>query len=375
MGGGTPVFPFQRRATYNIVLDKLYRAIHWRCVDENMIKSLLCLRDPSIAARVRSLALETEHMLVERERQPWLRTKATQVLKLSQKSIRRSRSVGIRSEVRAFKATLSQTKDVLEAMHQAFAKMTCLECCIIDAGNKLHPKSMEPPAMTLLLTMSLVVGRNLRFLVLQGTVHHLSAWVTLARMERLEELVVTVLAFPAHFGSGSEHSEDQKFIVSRLAPFINSVSPSLSKLQLSLSCEFDLSDFLRALTDIPHLCHLLLQASLYPTFQSNPNALCEFLAEKVPPRCRVHLVGIFQSDPMDHPRGFEDTASSAHSRLPVNTLYRSQEMDIDIIATLTKHLGDRLESIHLYQYSLSIPQFEALATMKTNITLLHHLRV
>ncbi|KAJ8689234.1 hypothetical protein PTI98_013277 [Pleurotus ostreatus] len=265
-------------------------------------------------------------------------------------------------------------KDVLEAMHQAFVKMTCLECCIIDAGNKLHPKSMEPPAMSLLLTISLVVERNLRFLVLQGTVHHLSAWVTSARMERLEELVVIVLAFPAHFGSGSEHSEDQRFIASRLAPFINSVSPSLLNLQLSFSYELDLSDFLRALIDIPHLCHLLLQASLYPTFQSNPNALCEFLAEKVPPRCRVHLVGIFQSDPMDHPRGFEDTASSAHSRLPVNTLYRSQEMDIDIIATLTKHLGDRLESIHLYQYSLSIPQFEALATMKTNSVMLHDAR-
>lgn len=27
--------------TYNIVLDKLYRVIHWRCLDEDMIKSLI----------------------------------------------------------------------------------------------------------------------------------------------------------------------------------------------------------------------------------------------------------------------------------------------------------------------------------------------
>ncbi|KAF4565392.1 hypothetical protein EYR36_001963 [Pleurotus pulmonarius] len=346
-------------------------------LEKRLSRTRVILRDPTIAARVRSLALETENILVERKRQPWLRAKATRVLQLSRKSIRRRRSVSIRSDVRAFKATLRETKDVLKAMRQAFDKMTRLECCIIDAGNQLHPNSMEPPARPLLVTMSLVVGRNLRYLVLQGTVHHLSAWVTSAHMERLEELMMTVLAYPAHFGSSSEHSEDMKFIVSRLAPFINSVSPSLVKLQLSFSCEIDLSGFLRALTDIPHLCHLLLQASLYPTFQSDPNILCEFLAEKVPPSCRVHLAGIFQSNHPRRcvlPRGPEDTAFSAHKGLPVNSLYRSQEADIDIVTTLAERLGHRLDNIHLYQYSLSIPQFEVMATMKTNITLLHHIQ-
>ncbi|KAL4263362.1 hypothetical protein AB1N83_005009 [Pleurotus pulmonarius] len=329
------------RTTYNIVLDKLYRAIHWRCLDEEMIKSLICLRDPTIAARVRSLALETENILVERKRQPWLRAKATRVLQLSRKSIRRRRSVSIRSDVRAFKATLRETKDVLKAMRQAFDKMTRLECCIIDAGNQLHPNSMEPPARPLLVTMSLVVGRNLRYLVLQGTVHHLSAWVTSAHMERLEELMMTVLAYPAHFGSSSEHSEDMKFIVSRLAPFINSIS--LDSSERSLTSRICATSFSK------------------PPYIQPFNRTPTFYASSWPRR--FHQAA-----------GFILLASFNLTIRGVNSLYRSQEADIDIVTTLAERLGHRLDNIHLYQYSLSIPQFEVMATMKTNITLLHHIQ-
>ncbi|KAF7361492.1 hypothetical protein MSAN_01182600 [Mycena sanguinolenta] len=250
------------RALYNIVLDTKYREILWDKLDVHMSKTLVRLRTPSIAMRVRRLHIRawfieylirkafTPHSYVVNSKR-WI----SQYLRLPP---RITPSTGGKS---------SSAGDILESMTQAVRLMTH----VTEYSFEWRDLSPTPETLRFLSAGRAAFGVSLRKLVLHAQLSNFAALLTTVDFENLEELEL----FLDHDHSVGAHSAD--LLRGCIAPFVNHFRRTLASLLISSASKADVAPLLEALQGVPHLRTLVGRFAFDTVHLSDPGGLVKIL--------------------------------------------------------------------------------------------------
>ncbi|KAL4263476.1 hypothetical protein AB1N83_004804 [Pleurotus pulmonarius] len=372
------------RTTYDIVLNAVYRDVYWERIDVVMVKSLICLSKPSIAARVRRLHIRPwfvrfmydKEMALQKHDRYSIPSRPAGIPRWVRRCLGRGGSklplcfTAFSLEVGVLKAQLTsgKAKHVVKAMQAAAANMSGLNECVVET------RCLPPIAAPLFLTLSTVIVSNLRKLDVQCSAAEL-ATLTTAGLKGLEEFRIA-LEFQACHESADALARDQQYLVTGLAALLNGLAPSLSTLHLACYARLDLSPFFNALGVFPSLHQLSLHISLAPDLLSNPAALVHFLCQQSQQLRSVELLPQFY-EPGPHIWGdfFSRVAMVDRALSELDELKMFYPVDLDVVDDWISRSKETLKRLHLYRRFLSVPQVKHLGLvfprLHINLTALH----
>ncbi|KAJ6558273.1 hypothetical protein B0H19DRAFT_1150637 [Mycena capillaripes] len=251
------------RAFYNIVLDAKYREIHWDKLDGLMTKSLVRLRTPSIARRVRRLHVRAwfiEYLIKKEALAP-----PSPVV-----TSKRWMSRHLRLLPRVAPSTggkSSPARDILQSMTQAVRLMTQV------TEYSFEWRDLSPTADTLrfLSAARAAFGVSLRKLTLNAQLGNFTTLLSTVDFDNLEELE---LSFD-HDHSVPSQSAD--LLREDIAPFVNHFRRSIGSLLISSASKADLSPLLYAFHEFPHLHKFVARFAFDATHLSDPGGLVNIL--------------------------------------------------------------------------------------------------
>ncbi|KAJ6510681.1 hypothetical protein C8R45DRAFT_394391 [Mycena sanguinolenta] len=252
------------RAFYNIVLDMKYREIHWDKLDRHMTKTLVRLRTPSVARRVRRLHIRAwfiEYLIRKEALTSWpsyVESSKRWISRYLWLPPRVAPSTGGKS---------SPASDILESMTQAVRLMTHV------TEYSFEWRDLSPTADTLrfLSAARAAFGLSLRKLVLHAQLDNLAALLTTVDFENLEELEL----YFDHDHSVGAHSAD--LLSECVAPFVNHFRRTLASLLISSASKADVAPLLDALQELPRLRKLVGCFAFDTAHLSDPRALIKIL--------------------------------------------------------------------------------------------------
>ncbi|KAJ7119688.1 hypothetical protein C8R44DRAFT_706574 [Mycena epipterygia] len=254
------------KAFYNIVLDAKYQEIHWAKVDDRMIKSLVRLRNPSIAGRVRRLHVRAwfiEYLIQKESLVPpsyvatskrWL----SRHLRLPSTPLRIESSTSGRS---------SAARDILESMTAAVRLMTQV------TEYSFEWRDLSPTADTLrfLTAARLAFGVSLRKLTLHAQLGNFTNLLSTVDFDNLEELELNFDHDPGDVRA------DVALLRDSIAPFVNHFRRSLGTLLISSASKMDLSPLFYALAPFPRLRKFAAHVAFDSAHLSDPGGLVRIL--------------------------------------------------------------------------------------------------
>ncbi|KAJ7472018.1 hypothetical protein FB451DRAFT_1251692 [Mycena latifolia] len=257
------------KAFYNIVLDAKYREIHWAKLDGPMTKSLVRLRTPSIARRVRRLHVRAwfiEYLIRKESLEPpsyvvsskrWV----SRHLRLPSTPLRIAPSASGRS---------SAARDILQSMTAAVRLMTEV------TEYSFEWRDLSPTADTLqfLAAARTAFGVSLRKLTLHAQLVNFSNLLSTVDFDNLEELE---LYFDHDSGDTGTDDQSGDLLRDSIAPFVNHFRRSLGSLLLSSSSKTDLSPLFYALQPFPHLHKFVARLAFDAAHLSDPRGLARIL--------------------------------------------------------------------------------------------------
>ncbi|KAJ7139982.1 hypothetical protein C8R43DRAFT_1018478 [Mycena crocata] len=344
------------KAFYNIVLDAKYREIHWNKLDASMIKSLVRLRTPSIAARVRRLHIRAwfiEYLILKESQVP------PSVAVSSKRWVSRHMRLPS-SPMRIAPSTTgksSAARDILESMTEAVRVMTHV------TEYSFEWRDLSPTANTLrfLSTARMAFGTSLRKLTLNAQLKNFTNLLSTVDFDNLEELE---LSFD-HDNFADEHSAN--LLREAIAPFVNHFRRTIGSLLISSASKADLSPLLSALQTFPHLHKFVARVAFDSVHLSDTGGLLRILSANRDSISSVELARSFaaSSDEVPHPRSTWGTLSTALALDPT-ALVNLHTLKIPILetfdATLTclRRSADTLTSLCLIDHFLTESDFTAL---------------
>ncbi|KAJ6632460.1 hypothetical protein B0H10DRAFT_15101 [Mycena sp. CBHHK59/15] len=256
------------RAFYNIILDAKYSEVFWAKLDGPMLRSLVLLRNPSIAKRVRRLHVRAwfiEYLLRKDSlyRPSYVVCSKRWVarhIRLPSTPIRLTPSSGGSSPA---------VSDVLLAMTEAARLMTFV------TEYSFEWRDLSPTSDTLLFLQSArtAFGSSLRKLTLHAQLRNFRNLLSTVDFDNLEELEL-------NFDHDQEDPVDEKedeVLANSIAPFINHFRRTIGTLVISSASKTDLSSLFRALQPFPHLRKLVVRLSFDDTHLSDPRGLVQVL--------------------------------------------------------------------------------------------------
>ncbi|KAJ7666948.1 hypothetical protein DFH06DRAFT_1185119 [Mycena polygramma] len=251
------------RAFYNIVLDAKYREIHWDKLDGRMTKSLVRLRTPSIARRVRRLHVRAWFIeyLVKKESLTPLSPVVTS---------KRWVSRHLRLLPRVAPSTggkSSPARDILESMTQAVRLMTQ----VTEYSFEWRDLSPTADTMGFLSAARAAFGVSLRKLTLHAQLGNFNTLLSTVDFDNLEELE---LSFD-HDHTISPQSAD--LLRDEIAPFVNHFRRSIGSLLISSASKADLSPLFHAFQEFPYLHKLVVRVAFDTAHLADPGGLVEIL--------------------------------------------------------------------------------------------------
>ncbi|KAF8198341.1 hypothetical protein K438DRAFT_1824230 [Mycena galopus ATCC 62051] len=251
------------RAFYNIVLDARYREIHWDKLDGLMTKTLVRLRTPSIARRVRRLTIRAwfiEYLIQKEVFTPhsYVVSSKRWVSQYLRRSPRIAPSTGGKS---------SPARDILESMTQAVRLMTH----VTEYSFEWRDLSLTAETGGFLSAARTAFGVSLRKLTLHAQLDNFTALLSTVDFENLEELEL----FLDHDHNVSARSAD--LLRETIAPFVNHFRRSLGSLLISSASKADVSPLLDALNEVPHLRKLVARFAFDAAHLSDPRGLVKIL--------------------------------------------------------------------------------------------------
>ncbi|KAJ6510699.1 hypothetical protein C8R45DRAFT_964898 [Mycena sanguinolenta] len=251
------------RAFYNIVLDMKYREIYWDKLDRHMTKTLVRLRTPSVARRVRRLHIRAWFIeyLIRKEAftpQSYVVHSKRWISRYLWLSPRVAPSTGGKS---------SSAGDILESMTQAVRLMTH----VTEYSFEWRDLSPTADILRFLSAGRAAFGVSLRKLVLHAQLDNFAALLTTVDFENLEELEL----YFDHDHSVGTHSAD--LLRECVAPFVNHFRRTLASLLISSASKADVTPLLDALQEIPHLRKLVGCFAFDTVHLSDPKGLIKIL--------------------------------------------------------------------------------------------------
>ncbi|KAK7039407.1 hypothetical protein R3P38DRAFT_2515328 [Favolaschia claudopus] len=245
-------------ALYNIVLNTRYRELCWDKVDNRMLKTLVRVRTPSIAHRVRRLHVRAWFIeyLVRKE------SLTPSSFAFNPKRLL-FHYLGPGSTTLASSANAS---DILKSMAVAVRLMTQ----VTEYSFEWRDLSTTPDTMHFLSAARLAFGVSLRKLTLHAQLHNFSALLSTVDFENLEELEL----FLDHDDSATDAAT---LLRETIAPFVNHFRHTISSLLLSSASKADMSPLLDALQHVPHLYKFVGRFAFDASHLSDPRTLSKFL--------------------------------------------------------------------------------------------------
>ncbi|KAJ6510700.1 hypothetical protein C8R45DRAFT_964911 [Mycena sanguinolenta] len=232
------------RAFYNIVLDTKYCEIHWDKLDGHMTKTLVRLRTPSVARRVRRLHIRAwfiEYLIRKEALTSW-----PSYVESSKRWI--SRYLWLPPRVApSTRGKSSPAGDILESMTQAVRLMTH----VTEYSFEWCDLSSIADTQRFLSAGRAAFGLSLRKLVLHAQLDNFAALLTTVDFENLEELEL----YFDHDNSVGAHSAD--LLRECVAPFVNHFRRTLASLLISSASKADVAPLLEALQEVPRLRKLV----------------------------------------------------------------------------------------------------------------------
>ncbi|KAJ7083983.1 hypothetical protein B0H15DRAFT_888719 [Mycena belliarum] len=259
-----PILISVNKAFYNIVLDARYREIYWVKLDGFMSKSLVRLRTPSIARRVRRLHIRAwfiEYLVRKESLEPtsyFLSSKrwVSRQLRLPLTPVRITPGLSGKS---------SAAREILESMTAAARLMTGLT----EYSFEWRDLSPTPDTLQLLATARTAFGKSLRKLTLNAQLPNFSKLLSTADFDSLEELEL-------YF----DHDTDDLsggLLRDNITPFVNHFRRSLRSLLISSSSKADLSPLFYALQPLPHLHNFVVCLAFDVIHLSDPHGFVQTL--------------------------------------------------------------------------------------------------
>ncbi|KAJ7641574.1 hypothetical protein FB45DRAFT_359579 [Roridomyces roridus] len=243
-------------ALYNIVLDTKYREVNWTMYDQSLVNSLVRLRTPSIAARVRRLHIRAWFIEFLVKRQILV---APSFMANFKRSI--SRHLRIRSE----------SEDKVHAPDNVLASMTAavhLMNGVTEYSFEWRDLSPSPDTLRFLTAARTAFGISLRKLTLHAQLEHYKSLLSTVDFDNLEELEL-------HFDHDGQGSTE--LLRDAIAPFINHFTHSLWNLQLVSSSRTDFSPLFNSLGRFAHLHTLVARLTFDETHFLDPQGLLRIL--------------------------------------------------------------------------------------------------
>ncbi|KAJ7485102.1 hypothetical protein B0H11DRAFT_1150291 [Mycena galericulata] len=289
------------KALYNIVMDAKYREIHWTMLDGSMIKSLVRLRTPSVAGRVRRLHVRAWFIeyLVQKE---FLMGKSSAAPSYVVNS-KRWFSRHMRRPSKASGGKLATAHDILEAMTAAVRFMTH----ITEYSFEWRDLSLTPDTLRFLTTARAAFGVSLRKLTLHAQLGNFTNLLSTVDFDNLEELEL-------HFDHDHRvHEHSAKLLRESIAPFVNHFRRSIWSLLIASASKMDLSPLLNALQEFPHLCTLVARLAFDEEHLADPRALVQILLTNSDTLLNVEIGRSFaaSSDTTSNPRSTWASLSTA----------------------------------------------------------------
>ncbi|KAF8068678.1 hypothetical protein FPV67DRAFT_1668753 [Lyophyllum atratum] len=259
---------YMNRALLNVVLDQRYRKVEWVILDNRLVKYMVRLQDPYIAARVRSLHIRAYFIqfLFRREQvftdmeTPHVYGMMKQISKFFQRSstqpvIAGSERIAITNGL----GVLSSSKQILCAMANAIHLMKN----VTEFNFEWNDLPFNQGTEALLMGSRRAFDTSLFKLVIHARTSHLERFLSLADFHVLGELELHLDPDPP---SEDPHNTDEgapneMILVRTVAPFINRLRSSLRALAVSSSAKGDHTPFLSALGPLPKLRALNLHVS------------------------------------------------------------------------------------------------------------------
>ncbi|KAJ7027523.1 hypothetical protein C8F04DRAFT_1122284 [Mycena alexandri] len=344
------------RAWYNIALDARYREIHWDKVDVSMTRTLVRLRTPSVAARVRRLHVRAWFIeyLINKESQ-----ESPSYVESSKRWVSRHFRMPSTPPRVAPSASgkSSAARDIIESMTQAVRLMTQV------TEYSFEWRDLSPTADTLrfLSAARSAFGVSLRKLTLHAQLDNFTSLLSTVDFDNLEELE---LSFD-HDRNVSPHSAN--LLRNAIAPFVNHFRRSISGLLISSASKADLSPLLHELQEFPHLHKFVARFAFDAEHLSDPRGLVNILRLNSETLSSVEVGRAFAgtSDDTREPPStwgafslaLEDSRAVLSNlealRIPALTTF-------DATLACLRRSGDTLTSLHLVDHFLRDDEVVAL---------------
>ncbi|KAJ7689012.1 hypothetical protein B0H17DRAFT_1067482 [Mycena rosella] len=340
------------KAFYNIVLDARYREIHWAKLDPSMIKSLVRLRTPSIAGRVRRLHVRAwfiEYLIRKESLEPpsyGVSTKrwVSRHLRLPSSPIRITPSASGRS---------SAARDILESMTEAVRLMAHV------TEYSFEWRDLSPTADTLkfLNAARTGFGVSLRKLTLHAQLGNFTNLLSTVDFDNLEELE---LHFDHDLRDAKTGDQSRDLLRDAIAPFVNHFRRSIRCLLISSASTTDLSPLFYALNPFPHLRKFVARLAFDAVHLSDPRGLVRILRTNSDTISSVELGRSFasSSDVAPDPRSTWLGLTSALTLdlavlVNLTTLKIPLLQDFDATIACLRRSADTLTSLCLIDYFLA----------------------
>ncbi|KAL0948262.1 hypothetical protein HGRIS_010858 [Hohenbuehelia grisea] len=280
--GSSPYDPWKsammqvNRTFFRVVTELLHREVRWAVLDNQMVRSLLTLRNPSIAARVRKLSISASFtrtlpksdsfrfILPHNLRNQWDQAQSSLFNRHASSG---SMELILRPEVlRSFKAQVERStdKEAFDIMGQAVAGMTGVTEFIFEFDGRASVSS------SFLSTAWEAFGQHLRRLSLRlhaGTLEH---FLRSAQFLQLDEMNLT---FDTYAFRTDEPQSGQRS-VSSLGP---SLLCSIKCLRISSYATADLSGFFQNIGAFTHLQSLFLHLGFRPDHLDPSSSIIRFI--------------------------------------------------------------------------------------------------
>ncbi|CAK5263295.1 unnamed protein product [Mycena citricolor] len=253
------------KALYNIVLNAKYREIHWDKVDKDLARTLVRLRTPCIAQRVRRLHVRAWFIEYLNRKEAQSRPSA---MATSKRWLNRHLRLPSRLSHGA-KGNTTYAEDIMEAMTEALSLMSQ----VTEYTFEWRDLSPNQRTLRLLSTARSAFGISLRKLTLNAQLENFRALVSTVEFENLEDLEL----YFDHDNIDLDVEETLQILQNTIAPFMNHFRRTISSLFIFSASKADLSSLFPALDKFPRLYNLIFHLPWDSAHLSEPDALIGFL--------------------------------------------------------------------------------------------------
>ncbi|KAJ7773643.1 hypothetical protein DFH07DRAFT_801344 [Mycena maculata] len=311
------------KAFYDKAMDSKYREVHWTMADKNMIKSLLRLRTPETAGRVRRLHVRAwfiEYLIQKEWLESTLPLPAARWTRFSWFPFPRN----LRVEVATVGGNSKSIKahEILESMTAAVSLMTY----VTEYRFEWRDLPRRSDTLRFLTAARTAFGVSLRKLTIHAQLGNFANQFSTVDFNNLEELEL-------HFDYRVEE-DSTELLRGTIAAFVNHFRRSLQSLLIASSSKADLSPLLSSLQEFPCLRTFRGHFAFDTVHLADPRGLVKVLRASSDTLLDVELATAFAavSDALPNPPSTWLALSSALAA-DLSVLRNLQTLKIPFLST------------------------------------------